>query len=319
MRDLVLGDFQALPEMGTTRHAYVREVRMNAPAHIPHPVGAIVPKWWNAERIGTLKELWAQGLRPSRIAERMGTTRAAIIGKSRVLNLHFHKRGPMRLATDHAAVAEGRTLFPSRVATPVRSVSVLKPGSDTRKLGHAATKGRWRGMPIYSLTLEERATCPRDCAVYRACYGNRMWMARRWQAGAELETQIEAELAILQRKHPRGFVIRLHLLGDFYSVEYVKLWQSWLNKFRALNVFGYTAWDTGTEIGLAVATLRNDRWDRFSVRTSGAKSGVRTFVVPKIEDAGEAILCPAQLNQTDSCATCGLCWHSKEPIAFLAH
>jgi len=274
---------------------------------------------WSPEQITELRQLWDGGIKPAAIGKHMGRSRAAIVGKSRVLNLHFHKRGPIRLASTHRAVTEARTIFPTRVSEPVDGVALLKPGSDTRKLGHEVAKGRWRGMPIYSLTLEERATCPRACKVFTTCYGNRMWMARRWQAGPELEARLDVELRGLQERHPLGFVVRLHILGDFYSVDYVKLWRAWLRKYPALNVFGYTAWDVGTDIGREIAQLRADRWDRFSVRTSGAKTGARTLVVTTPERANGAIICPSQTNKTASCATCGLCWHSKRAIAFLEH
>lgn len=75
----------------------------------------------------------------------------------------------------------------------------------------------------------------------------------------------------------------------------------------------------GTPIGRLIAQLRADNWNRFSVRTSGAKIGARTLVISKPEDAGNAIICPAQTNKSDSCATCGFCWHSKRAVAFLEH
>jgi hypothetical protein len=276
---------------------------------------------WEQHQIDMLKYLWHEGVTPKKIGQRLSPprSRAAVIGKSRVLNLHFKKRPPMRLTSSHRAVIEARTLFPSRVSLPRPGVTLLKRGSDTRKLGHEVAKGRWRGMPIYSLTLEERATCPRSCKVFNTCYGNRMWMARRWKAGPELEAALNKELADLQRAFPGGFVLRLHILGDFYSPEYVALWRSWLRKYPALNVFGYTAWANGTPIGDAISSLRNNQWERFSVRTSGAKEGVRTLVIPSAEKAGDAIVCPAQTDDTTSCATCGLCWHSKRAVAFLEH
>ena len=36
------------------------------------------------------------------------------------------------------------------------------------------TKGRWRGYPVFTLTLEERATCPSYCEQWDECYGNNM-------------------------------------------------------------------------------------------------------------------------------------------------
>lgn len=275
---------------------------------------------WEQHHVEQLRDLWHAGLSKSKIARRMGVSRGSIIGKSRTLNLHYRgQRKVLRLDAAHPAIREMRTLFPRSVRLPDRRTALLKPGIDTRKLGHVVAKGRWRGFPIYSLTLEERATCPAACKLLATCYGNRMHMARRWKHGPELEARLDEGLEGLQANHQRGFVLRLHILGDFYSPEYVELWRAWLKKFPALNVFGYTAWGVGTPIGQAIATLRNNRWDRFSVRTSGAKAGARTLVVTAADKAGDAIVCPAQTDDTTSCATCGLCWHTRKPVAFLEH
>lgn len=97
-----------------------------------------------------------------------------------------------------------------------------------------------------------------------------MQRASRQEHGPLLEATILAELNDLQRDHPNGFVVRLHVLGDFYSAEYVAMWRGALEEFPALRVFGYTAWTNDTEIGSEVARTRERHWDRFAVRTSGA-------------------------------------------------
>jgi len=280
------------------------------------------PYTWSTIEVDDLKALWARGIKPGRIAKLMGKSRAAIIGKSRVENLHFsaknaHRKQPLQ--PSNPAMVDARTIFRKRVSDPKFGVSVLKPGIDTRKLGREVQKGRWRGFPIYTLTLEERATCPRSCAVFDRCYGNQMWMARRWTAGPALEDTLEYELAVLQARHPRGFVVRLHILGDFYSVDYVERWRAWLTRFPALNVFGYSAWPVSTLIGQAVASLRDAQWERFAVRTSGASEGPRTIVIANEAGAGAAIICPAQTGRSANCSTCALCWHSTRAIAFLEH
>ena len=147
-----------------------------------------------------------------------------------------------------------------------------------------------------------------------------MQAASRQEHGPLLEATILAELNDLQRDHPKGFVIRLHILGDFYSRDYVALWRAALEEFSALHIFGYTAWQADTPIGNDIDIIRSENWDRFAIRTSGAKSGLRANVYTEVRAVprGE-IICPAQLNKTASCATCALCWGSKKPIAFLKH
>jgi hypothetical protein len=57
----------------------------------------------------------------------------------------------------------------------------------------------------------------------RSCsdgYGNSMNWARRIKHGREFEERLWEELADKQAKHPRGFLVRLHILGDFYSTDY---------------------------------------------------------------------------------------------------
>jgi hypothetical protein len=86
------------------------------------------------------------------------------------------------------------------------------------------------GMPIYTLTLEERATCPTSCGHWRSCYGNSMHFAHRIDHRSPgFATLLAANVKRLGVEHPHGFVVRLHVLGDFYSVAYVDLWAALLD------------------------------------------------------------------------------------------
>ena len=285
-------------------------------------------KRWPAWRDEQLRKLWKAGGTISSIAEEMGTTRGAISGRSMRLHLHFVTGDPIRLGPGSLrAIAESRTIYQNSVQSPI--TGVLKPGWYQRKLGDRITKGRWKGLRIYSLTLEERATCPSTCAQWKNCYGNHMGRSVRYRHGIELEAAIYQDLVRLERRHPDGFVIRLHILGDWYSRRYVDFWRVMLEVFPGLRVFGYTAWQADTPIGGAVAAIRDKNWTRFAVRTSGAPAGPRTLVVDKEpprkrgkRTLNTPIVCPAQTGKTACCASCGLCWdHSArlKPIAFLAH
>lgn len=272
---------------------------------------------WPTERNEEVKARWTAGEKPSAIRETMGLTKGQLAGRVTRLNLHRGRTQRASIRADNPAVIEGRTLFPGQVQT---GMSILKPGYHSVKLGGVVLKGRWKGMPIYALTLEERKTCPTSCAMYVGCYGNNMQWAKRSPHGPEFEIALWRELHALNRKHRRGFVVRLHVLGDFYSVSYVGFWDAALDWFPNLRVFGYTAWPTATEIGGYIQHLRHRNWERFSVRTSGAAKGLRTIVVEHAEDAPPGtIVCPAQTGKTRSCATCGLCFNSKRPIAFVRH
>jgi hypothetical protein len=65
------------------------------------------------------------------------------------------------------------------------------------------TKGRYKGFFIFTLTLEERATCPRTCLEWKTCYGNSMNWARRIKHGRAFEERLWEELAEKQAKHPQ--------------------------------------------------------------------------------------------------------------------
>jgi hypothetical protein len=78
----------------------------------------------------------------------------------------------IELSALHPAHRGGRSIFPSRVFDPDEVGRVLKDGHQSRKIGKAVTKGPRRGWPIFTLTLEERATCPRTCKAWGFCYGN---------------------------------------------------------------------------------------------------------------------------------------------------
>lgn len=228
-----------------------------------------------------------------------------------------------RLAPEHPAIVKGGTLYRARVVSPNDTPRLLKSGTHNRKIGGRVVKGAWAGMPIYTLTLEERATCPRSCAQWSDCYGNKMNWSERLVHGPDLEARLEGELAQLAGKHPDGFVVRLHVLGDFYSVEYVQLWLGWLIRFPMLRVYGYTAWQPNTKIGRLIANVSKRAWSRFAIRHSNGgmteRSTLTLYRKPEGSTVGDAIVCPAQTDATECCSTCALCWATTRNIAFLAH
>lgn len=229
---------------------------------------------------------------------------------------------PLTMAEDHAAVTGARTIFPSTVRAWDDEV-VLKTGHNSPKIGRMVVKGEWTGFPIFCLTLEERGTCPTSCREWRSCYGNRMPFAHRFQAGPVLEERIEAELVELQAKHPQGFVIRLHVLGDFYSAAYVDRWADWLEAFPALHIFGYTAWPETSPIGRKLNAMRRGAaWRRFALRFSNGDptDGPASMNMTGPVAPAHATRCPAQSGQSLCCGTCTLCWSAPgKVIAFSRH
>lgn len=220
----------------------------------------------------------------------------------------------------HPASKAGSTLFPSRVYDPSEVARVLKDGHQSRKIGKIVMKGHRKGWPIFTLTLEERASCPRSCSAWSICYGNNMQAAERIVHGDALIERLAVELAALQARHPGGFLVRLHVLGDFWSTDYVDAWSDWLAEFPALAVFGFTAHAPASDVGRRVNRTFHLHPGRWHVRFSGAPhEDMAARVVVAGEEDPDAIMCPAQTGATDCCATCALCWQSLRSIAFRPH
>lgn len=237
---------------------------------------------------------------------------------------HGRKGRPITLGTEHKAVVGATTLFPNRVSEPDALSNLFKSGVNNRKIGSHVAKGKlWAGFPVFTLTLEERATCPRACEHYLDCYGNHSHWPTRWKAGVALEQAIPDELAKLASKYPNGFVIRLHQLGDFYSSEYVELWYQMLIRFPMLNVYGYTRREKDSDMGLQLAHMGRVLHDRWRIRWSEREGEMGTYTTTDTTVRGKTpngIVCPAQTEGDEvSCGSCSLCWSSKEPIVFIAH
>lgn len=246
--------------------------------------------------------------------------KAAGDGQRRFAGFVNHGGPRVKLAPWHPSLRKGTTIFPSTVIPAGHVERVLKSGEHSRKIGRIMDKGRWKGMPFYTLTLEERETCPRSCLQWQHCYGNNMHQAQRLHDDGTLTLRLTSELLYLSVAHPQGFIVRLHVLGDFYSVAYVEFWRTALEKFRNLRIFGFTArLPREGDIGMAVAQLAADFPDRVAMRFSGGGYDTDCAeVVDKPEDA-TGIRCPAETDPDRCCATCGLCMQTNRTISFVRH
>jgi hypothetical protein len=252
----------------------------------------------------------------SRVADRV-----VRLTKSRFASQPLDNKSASMPPYNHPALVEARTLYPTTVRAG-RDRWALKSGENSAKIGGLIMKGRWTGFPVYTLTLEERATCPTSCHHWRSCFGNKMQYADRVAAGADLEWRLVREIALLEAYHPDGFAVRLHVLGDFYSVEYVGLWRGLLERHPALHVWGYTARLDGP-IAAALLDLAEREWNHFAMRFSNAPAGLDASATISVEHPlqvpDDAILCPEQVGKTESCSTCAICWQTKRRIAFIQH
>lgn len=203
-----------------------------------------------------------------------------------------------------------------------------KPTS--KKLGAAGAKvlkGRLKGARVFTLTLTERETCPKSCGHWEDCYGNNMPFAHRFSGGPEFEERLEKEIAEKARKAGKKgdkLLVRLHVLGDFYSPEYVRLWANLMARFDNLNVWGYTHVTENDNylIYHLLHRMRIDFGDRWSVRWSDQPGFQFSANSEEIQQPvkGAAIVCPEQEGKTAACTTCALCWDKKDiQIIFKTH
>lgn len=215
-----------------------------------------------------------------------------------------------------------QTRFLKGVKPP--SLNMLKRGKQNAKLGDKVTVKKWKGMTMYSLTLEERATCPSDCEQWDNCYGDNMPFGHRFDhTDPSFLPMLESQLHELNDKHPNGFVVRLHVLGDFYDGLYITQWQLYLHNFENLHVFGYTHHKADSQLGNMVNNVNRIYPDRFRIRFSDDWDQEFSAHVSKTENTvrllGNGIVCPEQTGQTSSCTTCGYCWTSDHPVVFIEH
>ena len=211
--------------------------------------------------------------------------------------------------------------------------TIFKDGANNVKLGGDVLIGDLRGAKIVTLSLEERATCPRSCVHWTTCYGNNMHRARRWAYGPMLTYGMAGEIRRLCCAHP-GVLVRLHTLGDFPDKKYIDWWESQLRLWPNLFCFGFTAHRPSTAMGRAIAKVRN-RYkgsysikSRFAIRHSGVSGEWGSFTIDypttrrKIADA---LCCPEQVDadlhpeRKTHCGSCAACWQSSVPIVFREH
>lgn len=311
---------------------------------------------WSAENIAKLRLLWAdQTITVDDIVAEMGArSKPTVARQAKILGLPKRSTGRRRLAgvagsprsdghqrrflglidrnnrdlglsPKHRAAVEGRTRFRRRIRDSSAAKHVLVSGENNRKIGRVVKKGPWAGMPITMLTLEERKTCPRTCEQWLNCYGNNMNWALRIEEDGDFLIHLTSELLRLNAKHPKGFVVRLHVLGDFFSTEYVAFWKLALETMPALHVYGYTARPLDSDIGAALWAIVRGNWTRFAMRWSNRGSKFAASEVVADESEAKGVICPAELDEKRSCGTCGLCWASKRGapaiplISFLRH
>lgn len=220
----------------------------------------------------------------------------------------------MILKPNNPALQRAVTIHPKAVRSPVET-NIIKAVTANSKLGKGSnviSKGKWAGMPMFQMSLQERASCPSTCKQWAACFGNNMAFAHRIDhTHPEFMPKLAAEIEVLAATYRHGFVIRPHVLGDYFSPEYAAFWIDQTATHSNLHIFGYTHHLRDSIIGRMVTEWnKNPRvWVRFSDQGGDMSANVE----------GKGFPCPEQTGQTQSCLTCGACWSTTKAVSFKAH
>lgn len=243
------------------------------------------------------------------------------------------KEGPIPTGEASRTVPETThsTIFPSSIQRAVPGSEPLVDGWSNSKIGGGVLVGKWKGAHLRTLSLVERETCPKTCPLWTECYGNAMPYSKRWVYDADLLFAIERQVIALTEKYDR-LVVRLHVLGDFPDLSYVKFWGRLLKDHPSLCAFGYTAHGPETPIGKRIAALRHvfgeGQGSRFAIRHSNTVGPWSTVTIPfpTVEkDIDGFIVCPEQRDaiadprRGTHCGTCAACWSADVGIAFMKH
>ena len=255
-------------------------------------------------------------------------------GRRRVEEIRDRRRNVVSpvatgIARTKAPAGTAGTLFPGTVKShgPTEREKILKDGIGNVKIGGHVLVGELKGARIFLLTLEERQTCPKSCAMWVTCYGNGMQQARRWTWDAALRAGLEAEIAELCGEHDK-VLLRLHVLGDFPDLAAVRFWAEQMHLHRNLFIYGFTAWRDDTPIGRALSAMTYDFAGRFWMRHSGQTGDWGAVVIDWPTEAskiGDMAVCPEQQHAIGApdrkthCGSCGLCWSHPAGVVFIQH
>jgi len=172
-------------------------------------------------------------------------------------------------------------------------------------------------LPSFSLPVLK--TCPgkTDCCS-RLCYGlNGRFLLPLMREIHQTNLEASRQTAFVQRiarqiKKTRSRVFRLHVVGDFYSVEYVERWLEIADRLPDVKFFGSTRSWRVPNLSDAVKRLRDlpNVYLRASIDPSHPDKPSSSWGVWSIEGKGDP--CPHDYSSVDNCTVCRKCWQFKD-------
>ncbi len=180
---------------------------------------------------------------------------------------------------------------------------------------------RWNSklgvLPSFSLPV--LTTCPGKTEFCsRLCYGlqgrfTRQKMTGLYQSNLEATKRADfVERIVFEILKVKARTFRLHVVGDFYSAEYVESWLEIAARLPNVKFFGSTRSWRVPGLRDAVKRFRDlpNVYLRASIDSTHPDRPASSWGVWSIEGEGEP--CPHDYGLVENCITCKKCWQSKD-------
>ena len=190
------------------------------------------------------------------------------------------------------------------------------------KLKEPVHLSRWNSklgvLPSFSLPVLR--TCPGKTEFCsRLCYGlngrfTRKRMREIYQSNLEASKRADfVERVVRGILKVKPGVFRLHVVGDFYSVEYVEKWLEIADRLPDVKFFGSTRSWRVPKLRDALETFRDlpNVYLRASIDFSHLDKPSSSWGIWSIE--GEGTPCPHDYGLVENCIACKKCWQAKDP------
>lgn len=165
---------------------------------------------------------------------------------------------------------------------------------------------------IPNISLIPVKDCPNSERCKKDCYAKKAWkqypnVRKAWkhnsQESRKNPDQFFADIrAFLTKKNPEFF--RIHVAGDFYSLEYFNQWIELIKEFPGVKFLAFTKAFENIHSDLpGNFSLILSRWpgDTAPMEPIGPMAWVQDGTETRIPE--NAIQCPGK------CDTCGMCWN----------
>lgn len=197
-------------------------------------------------------------------------------------------------------------------------------------LGVSFGEGNEKLGEIFTFSLPSKITCPGSSKWCREkCYGKRYERRRlkcrnAYDRNLALSKTPEKFSGLMIGVIPRIITsFRIHVSGDFYSIEYIESWIKICSSFSNIQFWAYTrSWNVRTLIA-SLEKLRNlSNVQLFASTDTTMPLPSKGWRIAFIEEdsRAEGILCPAQFNESITCLKCGYCFNQKKGnVVFKVH